>query len=162
MASTGLHVALDPESEGRLLEAAETGDYDDLVDLLRDFTIGVEGQETGRTWDAIHRCLTDGTLRPGNGEYPLNRCVLGGRQLYPGTDWTVSFVPAGEVRDLAAGLAPIDEAWLRERYFAIPGDYGRPLSEVDFSDIWRRFAELRAFLRRTAGAGRSVAFVASR
>jgi hypothetical protein len=156
MASPGLHVALDRESEGRLLEAAESGDYDELVDLLLDFTIGAEAQETGTAWGAIHRCLTDGTLTPGNGEYPLNRCVLGGRQLYPGRDWTVSFVPAGEVRDLAAELTPIDETWLRTRYRAVP------LPEVDWKDTWSRFDALRAFLRRTAAAGRSVVFVVSR
>jgi hypothetical protein len=38
--------------------------------------------ETDKAWDAIHHCLTDGTLAWGNGMFPLNRCILGGEQLY--------------------------------------------------------------------------------
>ena len=34
-----------------------------------------------KTWDAIHRCVTDGRIGFTNGEFPLGLCIRGGRQL---------------------------------------------------------------------------------
>src|SRR5688500_13801318 len=74
-------------------------------------------QSCDKSWDAMHRCLSDGTLDPEAGTYPLSRCVLGGVQLYNGNDYIISFVPPNEVPDVAAALTPLDKNWMRERYF---------------------------------------------
>src|SRR5262245_62055331 len=74
-------------------------------------------QETDKAWDAMHRCLSDGTLNPERGAYPLNRAVLGGRQLFHGRGYIVSFVPSEEVADVARTLESVTEEWMRERYF---------------------------------------------
>ncbi|MGH3149488.1 MAG: DUF1877 family protein [Streptosporangiaceae bacterium] len=45
-------------------------------------------QQTDKAWDAIHRCLADGTLAWAGGDWPLNGAVLGGEPMYLGRDYT--------------------------------------------------------------------------
>jgi hypothetical protein len=63
--------------------------------------------ETDKAWNAIHRCLTDGSLLYVSGEYPLNHCICGGRQLFRGRDYTVSYVSSSQVKDVAKALPNI-------------------------------------------------------
>ena len=44
--------------------------------------------ELDKSWDAIHRCLTDGTLKPG--QPPLSLAILGGQRLDDGRDFIMS------------------------------------------------------------------------
>jgi Domain of unknown function (DUF1877) len=68
MAGRGVHFALTAEEEARLVDEPD-GDDDHLIDVLgeieerwdRDWLV-----ETDKAWDAIHRCLTDGTLNYGH------------------------------------------------------------------------------------------------
>ncbi len=148
MAALGVHLSFDPGDEEKLAAASS---------LVEDFELAHDRQPTGHAWDPIHRCLTDGTLSPSAGEYPLNLLVLGGRQL---PDQPVHVVDAAQVRDLAAALAPLEEAWLRQRYAELARtDYAESVDEVDFLHTWEWFEQLRAFVARTAQAGRSMAFV---
>jgi hypothetical protein len=64
--------------------------------------------QTGKAWDAIHRCLTDGTLAWGNGSFPLNRCILGGEDLYQGEDHIVTLTEAHEVPAAATALQQVE------------------------------------------------------
>lgn len=48
--------------------------------------------DSDKAWDAIHRCLTDGSLLYESGECPLNHVICGGRQLHRGEEHTVSLV----------------------------------------------------------------------
>ncbi|HSA94376.1 MAG TPA: YfbM family protein [Terriglobales bacterium] len=119
-------------------------------------------QETDKAWDAMHRCLTDGTLRRNQGLYPLDHCVLNGRQLHKGSEYIVSFLAPNEVRDVALALQPISKDWFREKYFRIdPEDYGVPLvpfNEDDFEYTWAYFEEVREFYSKAAKEGRHVIF----
>ena len=64
-----------------------------------------------------------------------------------------------QVKQVAAAIADIDEAWMRERYFAIPSsDYGQPLSDEDCEYTWSWFQELQALFLKAAAAGRAVTF----
>src|SRR5437660_8646942 len=54
-----------------------------------------------KSWDAIHRCLSDGTLYLSRGRYPLNHAVLGGRGLHKGDDYIVCYVAPNQVADVA-------------------------------------------------------------
>ena len=45
--------------------------------------------ETDKAWDAIHRCLTDGTLSNASAS-PLELVVLGGRSLCSGDDYIMT------------------------------------------------------------------------
>jgi hypothetical protein len=61
------------------------------------------GCETDKSWDAIHRTLTDGDLAWRNGQYPLNHVILGGELLYTKQDY-ISLKTPQQVQDAAAAL----------------------------------------------------------
>lgn len=158
--SLGVHFALTVEEEAGLLAAV--GDDTAVMDLVEQIEERCDTAhlcESDKAWDAIHRCLTDGRLEYANGTYPLNVTVLGGRQLIEGEDYTVSYATAGQVRDIAAELAVIEEPWLRRRYDALAGtDYAGPHDEDDFDDTWSGLQDLQEFFASAAGAGRAVIF----
>jgi hypothetical protein len=161
MAGRGVHLALGADDEARLLAA---GTDDERLDLLLDELLPrADGwaQETDLAWDAIHRCLGDGTLRPGAD--PLRRCVLGPRSLYGGGERIVTLLTAPEVTEVAAAVADLREPDLRARYFALDADaYGEPLTAEDFEYVAGWFARLQRFYAKAARAGRAVLFTAGR
>jgi Domain of unknown function (DUF1877) len=116
--------------------------------------------ESDKAWDAIHRCLTDGTLLYVSGEYPFNLCICGGWQLHRGGGYTVSFVSAQQVEDLATALNKVTKAWMRKRYSLIdPEEYNEvEMGEADFTYTWENFLDVRRFYRKAAEAGRAVIF----
>lgn len=158
-----MHFAIAPEQELALLAVADKGDTDVLGELLEDLEETWDDDslkvDSDKAWDAIHRCLTNGTLDPDAGEYPLSLAVLGGRHLHE--DSYVVYVGADEVRDVAQALGGVDEAWLRARFDAIDDpDYGGARDDVDFDYTWSNFVDLQAFYERAAAAGRAVIFTA--
>jgi Domain of unknown function (DUF1877) len=159
----GVHFAITSEQERSLL-AADGGDSDTVGDLLE----GIEESwdddglkvDTDKAWDAIHRCLTDGTLDPDGGEYPLSHAVLGGRHLHD--DYYVVYVSAAEVRDVADALRAVDRTWLRRRFDAIDdADYRGGHDDADFEYTWDGLVDVQAFYDRAAAAGRAVIFTAT-
>jgi hypothetical protein len=133
--SLGVHFALSTVDEQRLLAAA--GNDDALLQII------AEIEETGHVdwacqhalaWDALHRCLTDGRLEYEGGTFPLRAAVIGGRQLIEEADYTVSYVTAAEVRQVAQALESVEEDWFRERYASLHDtDYAGPLDEDDYT-----------------------------
>src|SRR5688572_24543107 len=116
MTARGVHFALDTSDARRVLDAA--GDDEALAEIFEDIEERDDEDwlvETDKAWDAIHRCLTDGTL---TGETPraLALCIAGGRQLYEGEDYFAAYVSPEEVAQVDAALRDIDEAWMRSRY----------------------------------------------
>ena len=160
MACRGVHFALSDEDPKRVLAAA--GDDDALIDLIQEH---IEARwdkewlaESDKAWDAMHRCLTDGRLSF-EATTPRGMCVLGGRQLYEGDDYIVSFVTSEQVKQVADAIREIDKTWIRQRYFAIPADdYGFPLSEEDCDYTWSWFQGVQALYQKAASAGRAVMF----
>lgn len=159
MACRGVFFALSPEDEAKLLAAH---DSDAVVEIV---TEEIEGrwdeewlQEVDKSWDAIHRCLGDGSLRtdqPG----VTAKAVLGGRQLSARTDWIVSYLDAGDVMRVTEALRAIDNAAFRGRYFALArSDYEGEIGEQDFEYSWAYFEDMRGFFARAAGAHRAVVF----
>ena len=73
--------------------------------------------ETDKAWDAIHRCLTDGTLRVGRS--PLHNCILGSESLHEGDGYIVNFLEPDEVKEVAEAIKDIDRGQMRGRYDAI-------------------------------------------
>jgi hypothetical protein len=115
--------------------------------------------ETDKAWDAMHRCLSDGTLGSGRGMSPLDMAVLGGGHHYEGEEYVVAHVRANEVVQVAAALEAVDEAWMRQRYNRIdPLDYQGVLGDEDFEYTWDWFTQVRDFYRKAAAAGRAVIF----
>jgi hypothetical protein len=119
-------------------------------------------QLTDKAWEAIRRCLADGSFDY-RATTPLHRCILSGENLYEGRTqaWYVGYTRPDDVREVAAALRPIDEGWMRQRYWAInPEEYWMALSEEDFEYTWQWFLPLREFYQRAAGDGRGVLFKA--
>ena len=95
MACRGVHFALTDEQGANLLSIVES--QDDVIAFIQE---DIEENwdthwlcETDKAWDAIHRCLTDGTLSDDDST-PFHWCVLNGSQMYVGDDYIVSFVDA--------------------------------------------------------------------
>lgn len=159
--SLGVHFALDPATETRLLAAV--GDDDAVLALVEEIEESWDERMTcqhDKAWDALHRCLTDGNLEYANGTYPLRAVVLGGRQLLLGEqDYTISYVSAGQVREVAEALDVIEENWLRQRYATLSNtSYYGPVDEDDFDDTWSDLQDTREFFDRAAATGRAVIF----
>lgn len=160
MPCRGVHFALSDDDRANLLGAV--GDDDALLYVIQE---EIEEQwdrdwlcETDKAWDAIHRCLTDGTLADDDAT-PLHWCVLNGTQLYGGDDYIVSLVEPNRVPAVAGAVAKIDRDALRSRYDSIdPSDYGMPLSDEDFQYTWENFNDLRALFQKAAASGRAVVF----
>ena len=115
--------------------------------------------ETDKAWDAIHRCLGDGTLGSGRRLSPLDMAVLGGGHHFEGDDYIVARLRAGEVAQVAAALETVDETWMRQRYDCIdPTDYQGLLSDEDFEYTWSWFTQVRDFYRQAAAANCAVIF----
>jgi hypothetical protein len=153
--SLGVHFALSTEDETRLLSAA--GDDDAVVEIVEEIESDLQCDTDA--WEALHRCLTDGRLEYANGNYPLRAAVLGGRQLVEDAEFTVSYVAADQVREVAEALSVIEPDWLRRRYDMLGDtDYAGPISEDDFEDTWDGLEDVRDFFAEAAEAGLAVVF----
>src|ERR1700722_14438296 len=105
MARRGTFYAITGEEADRLLSLA--GNDEAVAKEGRDF-FTFERQKAhfitpvDKTWDAIHRCLTDGSLRGlGKGAPPQDWCVVGGKSLHGGGDVFVCYVAAEQVPEVA-------------------------------------------------------------
>ncbi len=159
MGCRGVHFALTEEQASRLMDTPGSDDQ-----TLMAFVEDVEGawdkewlQETDKSWDAIHRCLTDGKLE--FGETPHHKCILGSDNLYEGDDYIINFLSPDEVKEVAAVLKDIDRDELRRRYDAIDAEtYQGGLSDSDFEYTWSWFPHLRDFFQKSASANRAILF----
>ena len=159
MAALGVHFALADDDARRLLAASDAASVLAVVEEIEERWDEAWLVQDDKAWDAIHRCLSNGTLYYDEGEYPLNRTVLGGKHLYDGDDYVVSYVAPNEVKDVASALAPMTEGDLRKRYDAIdPDEYDGPHGQEDFEFTWGAFVDVRALFKKAADAGRSVVF----
>lgn len=163
MGCRGVHFALSPQGEQLLLQGAEAGDEAVLNVLQEDIEQRWDEewlQQTDKAWDAIHRCLTDGTLTT-RATSPRGKCILAGRQLHRGRDYIISYLTAAEVKQVAEAISVLDKPWMRNRYFRLDeDDYGLPLSEEDFEYTWEYFELLQQFFAKAAAANRSIVFTA--
>ena len=160
MACRGVHFAITKADVERLLAASSD---DAVLEIVQDEIEERWEQDwlyqTDKAWDAIHRCLVDGTLDPDAGTYPLKLAVLSGRQLHRGDGYILSLVNPSEVRDVARELAKIDRQWMRSRYDSLdPNLYGVPKTEDDWEYTWDYFTGLAPFFQKAAEADRFVLF----
>lgn len=159
MTCRGVHFALSDEDVRRLLAADGNEGVRSIVEEIEERWDEAWLAESDKTWDAMHRALSNGTLYYDEGEYPLNRTVLGGKHLYDGDDYVISYVPPNEVKDVAAALAPLTEEAFRKRYDAIdPDDYDGAQGQEDFDSTWSWFQRVRDLYQKAAQAGRAVVF----
>jgi hypothetical protein len=143
----------------RLLEAEGDEDVAVIIEEIEESCDPGFDFETDKAWDALHRCLSDGTLDLAGGSYPLSHVVLGGMQLYEGEDYVVALIHAEQVPEVAVALVPVDQAWLRQRYDSLEfPDYQGFRSDEDFEYTWANFRGLGEFFQTAAAAGRAVIF----
>lgn len=160
MGCLGVFIAIDSEQVDRLLHAA---DDDELLDRLESMEADLGDSnlaaDCDKSWDALHRCLTDGRLDFGNGPYPLSHVVLGPRQLHKGDDFIVSLVLPEEVTDVAAALQAISEESFRDRYWQlVPSDYCDNHGEEDLQYTWEWFQPVRDLYRVASERRLAVVF----
>lgn len=161
MGCLGVHFAITEKQAKRLLAARGDERRAELIEEIEEADDDELAVPTDKAWDAIHRCLSDGTLNVTGGDYPLNRCILGGRHLYRGSDYIIAYVTSEEVKDVAAALAPIDKEWLQVRYARLAGtEYAIDVSDEDFEYTWSNLEDVKAFYRKAAELGRAVIFTA--
>jgi hypothetical protein len=160
MSCLGVHFALTKEEADQFLA------FDDEDEALAFLQEEIEGrwdeawlQESAKAWDAIHRCLTDGTLKA-RPLTTLHKCILGGDELYWGDDYIISFLSPEEVAEVAAALEAVDEGWMRKRYDELDPEAYRHKSDDDFEYTWNWFWKVRAFFGKAARHGRAVVFTA--
>ncbi len=114
--------------------------------------------ETDKSWDYMHRALTDGELGCDNGAYPLNHLILGGESLYSGEDYIIILKTPRQVADVAVQLPGITEAVFAECFRKIPVSEIDHSFEEDCEYTWGWFNEVREFWLRAAADGRFVIF----
>ena len=160
----GLLFALTADDSTALL--ALVGDDDavagHVAGEIEERLTGEDHADLDKAWDAIHRCLTDGALDYGNGTFPLNRCILGGRLLVSDEAAEIAaFTAADEVPAVSAALDAVTEEWFRAAYGSLdPADYLEHGPE-DLAYAWDGFESARRLWRYAATTGRAVLFSAS-
>jgi hypothetical protein len=117
--------------------------------------------ELDKAWDAIHRCLTDGTLTVSRCSSPLGKLILGGMQLYSDTQsYIINLTESSELSEISTALKAVTKEWLKERYDQLrntnyPQEY---ISEQDWEYTWDWFSGIPAFVDRSAEEGRCIIF----
>ena len=161
MTNLGVHILMPRDAAKRLF--ADKRD-DAVRGFVDDFRQDAENQsngwvlETGEAWRIIHRCLTDGTLDPTAGEFPLNHCILGGRHLHQGDDFFVALTRPDMTAHVAGAVTEIDRRWLENRYSELPGEV--TLDGVDFEAIWTKLQDIGKFFDAARGQHAAVVFAA--
>jgi hypothetical protein len=165
MSCLGVHFALSGEEVETLRsQPDDSSRLDYLTEEIEENYFGNQPElvvESDKSWDAVHRTLTDGNLAWDNGKYPLNHVILGGELLYRETDYIMSLKTPKQVQDVAAATSSVTEVEFRQRYFAMDQkQYGSPLSEEDFNYTWENFLSVREFFLSAAKQNRYVLFTA--
>lgn len=133
--------------------------------------------ELDKSWDAMHRMLTDGNLNFENTFQPLCNVIFGGEFLYglvressgevitpetEGDEFMILKTPE-QVAEIAKVLPGRTKAECRECYNKIDeDDYGFPLDDEDFEYTWEYLQESLAFWKKAAEEKRYVLFTVDR
>jgi hypothetical protein len=158
--SLGVLFAIEDEVADRLVRAI--GDDDAVMEIIEEIEEAWDEQhlvQLDKSWDAMQRALTDGTLDAEAGSYPANRVVLGGRWLHEGDEYVAVLKSVSEVRDVDVALRSIDDRWMRERYDTIvPKDYDPTYGDEDREYTVDNFLDVRRFYSAASAANRWVLF----
>jgi hypothetical protein len=165
MACLGVLFSLDEKTVSKL--KSFKSDEDRLDFLQEDIEENIMTNEPERfaefdkSWDALHRSLTDGKFEWTNGTYPLNHVILGGQQIYHKDDYIMSLKTPEQVEKIAEAILTISEDDLRNGYNKIDSkDYDFDLTNEDFEYTWTWFQESLEFWKKAASEKRFVLFTA--
>ena len=121
--------------------------------------------QTDKAWDAIHRCLTDGTLSVTRSPNPLGKLILGGTQLYSDRQtYILNLIEHSELSEVSAALKTVTKEWMKTRYESLRHtDYPQEfISGQDWEYTWDWFSGIPDFIARADREGRSVIFTVDR
>ena len=155
--SGGVHLSLDREASKRLFVCSD----DELRSFVDEFSVNEDNRQqgfvldTGDVWKTLHRCLTDGTLDPTAGEFPLNHCFLGGRQLSRTNGFSVTLVRPDMTRHVADAISQLADDDLRARY----DQYFRQTADAnDLDDAITALRKLGEFFDAASALAHAVVF----
>lgn len=165
MACLGVLFSLDEKTVSKLKSIKS--DEDRLAFLQEDIEETIMGNEPewfaelDKSWEALHRSLTDGKFEWSNGTFPLNHVILGGQQIYQEDDYIMSLKTPEQVEKIAEAIVAVSESDLRTGYNKIDSkDYGCDLTDEDFEYTWTWFYESLEFWKKAASEKRFVLFTA--
>jgi len=159
MSCRGVFFAMTADQAAACEAAADDEELMELIEAIEEEWDTLHLAECDKSWDAMHRLLTDGQLAFGNESEPLSQVVLGPNQLHEGDDYLISLVLPDQVKKVAAALSAISKAWFDERYrTVVPADYAPEYGDVDREYTWEYFQEVRELYRKAAEENRAVLF----
>jgi hypothetical protein len=160
MSVRAVSFALDAE-QARKLVGLRADDRHDYLEEIEEAWDEDWAFEHDKAWDALHRCLGDGTLESPEPTPLVLQAVLGGDELTPDDEEErlIRFVPAARVGGVAKALSSVTPTSFRKRFDALGDtDYDGPANDDDFEYTWESLVGLRAFFARAAKARRAVVF----
>ena len=165
MACLGVHFAItDDELETLESFASDEERLDYLKEELEETYFGEHLDylaESDKSWDAMHRALSDGELSYTSGPEPLRFAVIGGIPLYSKGDYIISLKTPLMVGAVAQALAGITYEDFQKRYEAIDGEkYGFPKSREDMDYTWSYLSAVRDLFIRAEKEERCIIFTA--
>ncbi|MCC5474523.1 YfbM family protein [Streptomyces sp. NPDC059680] len=159
MAARAVLFALDGGAAERLLACQDGDELMQLVEEIEERWDLDHLFELDKSWDALHRCFTDGDLAFDNGHFPLSHVILGGVPLHESDDYIVCYVTAEQVREVAAALEPLDGQWLCDRFSTLTFNAYQGTADAEDIAYTQAFLPgLKNFYRTAARNGRAAIF----
>jgi hypothetical protein len=115
--------------------------------------------EGGATALVLHRVLTNGTLEPEAGDYPLNHAVLGGRVLGHETGFAVILKRPDMCPHIAEGLSKIKPETVESSLAQLAAAQPDACAGIQSSDVALLLARLVECFQAAASAGEAVILV---
>ena len=111
-------------------------------------------------WELAHRLLTDGSLSPQGGDYPLNQCFLGARLVDMGETRKAMVIRPDTVGHIALALKDdFDLGSVATRLAELPSDYSGDRGDEMVADLQTQLASLGEFFDHAAREQCAVLFV---
>jgi hypothetical protein len=163
VACRGVLLAVTSDEMSQLLKAPDDEHLMEVFRQLDEQYLDDHCCELQKAWDAMHRCLADGTLDWTGGSHPLNKTILGTESLHKEDDYIICVKDPIWVKEIARALMPLTKDWLQKCYEAMDDDYlGWEWTDSDrkedFEITWGFLEEARKFYGAAAQEGRAVVF----
>lgn len=158
MSGRGVLYAIDDDVLAQLGEAPDDAAVLAIVGELEERWEAGFTCELEKSWEAIHRTLSGGSLDTSSGTRLERLAVLGGTCLVRDDETIVSVKAPDQVQKLARLLAGWDRPRFRQAYYAIDrSEYG-DLDEEDLDYAWVFFERAVELYREAASVERAVVF----
>jgi hypothetical protein len=117
--------------------------------------------ETDKSWDAMHRLLSNGEISYNDGPEPLRFVVIGGEPIYKKGDYIMSLKTPAQVKLVSEALPVLTKEDFREKYDTIDEKkYDSPKAEDDFEYTWDWFGKVLKLYEKAAAEDLYILFTA--